>query len=75
MEPTQAPIVFTARVIAVEEKFGQIWKSGVGPEAKFDRPSMGWFIGLSGSYEWLHVGVEKPNVQVGQTATVRISFD
>lgn len=75
MEPTKASIVFKATVVAVEEKFNDRWLHGVGPDAVFAKDSMGWFVGLSGSYEWIHVGRTAPDISVGDTATVRISFE
>ena len=75
MEPAQASLVFRARVIAVEEKYLKRWLGGVGLEAKFADEPRGWYIGLEGSYEFLYAGGNKPNVKVGDIATIRISFD
>ena len=74
MEPTQAAITFVSRVIAVEEKFVKSWLDGIGDQAHFKDESRGWFIGLEGSYEFLYIGNEKPNIKVGDIATVRITF-
>lgn len=74
MEPSQATIVFQAKVVAVEEKFFRRWLGGVGQSASFENETRGWFVGLDGSYEFLHMGKDRPNVNVGDIATVRISF-
>jgi hypothetical protein len=74
MEPPKATIVFTSKVVGLEEKKDKVWVKGLALEAEFTYPSLGWFVGLEGSYEWLHVGPDKPNVSIGDIATVRITF-
>jgi len=36
---------------------------------------LGWFVHFEGSHESLYFGEEKPEAQVGDTATIRISFN
>jgi len=74
LEPPKAQVAFTSRVVGVEEKFDHVWTKGVGNLAEFKDISKGWYVGLEGSHEWLHVGDAKPNVDIGDTATVRITF-
>ncbi len=74
MESPQEPLKFISRVIAIEEKFRDKWIGGVGEEAKFESLSQGWFIGLEGSYEYIYAGTTRPNIKVGDIATIRITF-
>ncbi len=37
-----------------------------------DLVSRGWFVHLSGSYEAIHVGDEKPAFEVGQPVTITL---
>lgn len=36
---------------------------------------LGWFVLFEGSHEYLGLGEDKPEVEVGDTATIRITFN
>jgi hypothetical protein len=41
-------------------------------KAHFDSEDLGWYLLLDGSWEYLHVGDEKPDFTVGQRVVVTI---
>lgn len=53
-------IVIYSQVGKVEERFVQLYRSGVGADAVFEKASQGWFLHLRGSYEALYVGTTEP---------------
>jgi len=75
MESPKAEVAFRAAVVAIEQKFTRRWHGGIGSNAIFSEDSLGWFVGLENSYEFLHVGYEKPNIEIGDIATIRITFN
>lgn len=65
---------FQSRVISISERFKQKWVGGAGKDARFEERSLGWFVGLERSHEVLFIGTEKPDIEVDQTVTVRITI-
>jgi hypothetical protein len=74
MESLTYTLGFRAHVVAVEEKFQRYYEGGLGQEARFSEVSLGWFIGLERSHEWLYAGHTKPPVSIGDEAVIRINF-
>lgn len=74
MEPTKAEIAFSSTVVAIKEHKKEVWLGGVGPEARFQEVSQGWFVGLEGSHEYIKVSNTEPNIAIGDQANVRITF-
>lgn len=78
MEPTETPIESTdrfriySRVAKIHELKSKRWIRGVGKLAEFCEDSMGWYLFLEGSWEGLHVGTERPNLQVGDKVMISI---
>ncbi len=70
----KAAIAFKAKVRNVEEKLVKNWLGGAGENAVFQDRSWGWFVSLEGSHESFHAGYTKPDIEVGDTAIIRISF-
>ena len=68
-------IRFSAKVLAIEEKFRQDYVSGTGADTIYNSVSLGWFVLYEGSYEALFAGTEKPDLAVGDTVTIRIRKD
>lgn len=64
MEPPKKKINLAYTIlttcISVEERFIQVYSSGVGKEAVFEQASTGWWATFEGSYEALYFGEEKP---------------
>lgn len=76
MEPTQAPItryVVHSTVLKVEERKAKLYVSGVGGDAIFNEVSRGWFVWLDGSFEAIHLGLEKPEFEKGDK--VKVTFE
>lgn len=59
-------------VVEVNEIFRKEHVRGAGPEAEFRDVSRGWFAILEGSYEALHLGMEKPELKAGDKIELRI---
>lgn len=74
MESAQAKVryVIPTKVVAVEERFKDVYVSGFGDKAVFERRSLGHFAFLRGSYEALHVGYEKPDLKPGDEIKISI---
>lgn len=75
MESAQAALtryVINSKITSVEEEFQPCWLSGFGSGAIFENRSMGWFVYLEGSYEALHVGKEKPELQKGDRIKITL---
>lgn len=64
--------VINSKVADVKEEFQPCWISGFGKDAVFENRSRGWFIYLEGSYEALHVGKEKPELQKGDRIKITL---
>ena len=63
---------FKTKVQKVErmQKLAKAWHDG--EEIKTEYQDLGWYVLLEGSNECLHVGMEKPELEVGQSVTVAI---
>jgi hypothetical protein len=59
--------------ILVEERYGQTWLSGVGPNAKFANYSDGWFITLASYPSSIFVGNDEPKIKAGDQ--IRITLE
>lgn len=64
--------IINTKIRAVEEEFAPHFISGFGADAKFENRSLGWFIFMDGSYEALHVGKEKPELQKGDRIKITL---
>lgn len=64
-------VIYT-KIVEVEEHFVPAYISGFGAEAVFENRSKGWFLYLEGSYEALHVGKEKPELQKGDRIKITL---
>jgi ribosomal protein L21E len=51
-------------------RMARAWK--VGDEVHTEMEDQGWSVLLEGSWEWLHIGTEKPDLEVGQKVIVTI---
>ena len=58
-----------AKVVKVEEKFEILRTEHNGDQRK---RSMGWFILLEGSWEYLHIGYSKPELSPGDRINITI---
>lgn len=72
-------VSFKAPVVSVEHKQPLLRSErtrAIGPDGKPEvrelRQDLGWFIRLEGSWESIHVGMEKPDLQVGQMMHVTL---
>ena len=76
MEPVKAEInerfIIHTSVIAIEERKDHKYVSGFGPDTVFADVSRGYFVTLEGSYESLGVGMEKPDLRVGDKMKITI---
>jgi len=61
-----------SRVTKIHELKSKRWIRGAGNSAEFREESMGWYLFLEGSWEGLHVGTERPNLQVGDKVMISI---
>lgn len=59
-------------ITAIEERKDRRYLSGIGDEAVFTDISLGWFLFLTGSHEAIHVGMEKPDLRVGDKMKITI---
>jgi hypothetical protein len=67
-------IQFKSKIKKIEHKtrIKSAWKEG--DEIKTEEESLGWFMLLNGSWEYLHVGYEKPTgFEVGDAVVVTIA--
>lgn len=48
------------------------WVGGHGDEAKFIEIPEGWFVVFNDSFEALHVGSDKPDLEVGDRVIITI---
>lgn len=74
--------VFTAKVIAVEEKTRALAAVLKGhrvdehgqkfPVWEVPRESIGWFVSMEGSRESLFVGTDRPDLEAGHTLEVTL---
>lgn len=71
-QPTRMRYIINSTVRGVTEEFYEKYISGFGDSAVFERTSKGWFIFLSGSYEKLHLGFDKPDIKVGDKVKITI---
>lgn len=67
-------VKFSSVVTALSEKHDKHYMRGVGKEAEFRQTSRGWFVKLANSYESLFIGLEKPNIKIGDIATITFEF-
>lgn len=65
-------IIIPTTITAIEEHKQQDYVSGVGDSATFKERSLGWFLFLQGSHEAIHVGMEKPDLRVGDKMKITI---
>lgn len=74
MEPVEATLAYTikTKVQHIEERFKDVYVSGVGKDAIFSKSCMGWFIGFEGSHELLHMGYDRPQLWIGDTVEITI---
>ena len=45
----------------IEERTRNVWVGGTGPDAKFEKESLGWFVHIRGSREALYIGEVQPD--------------
>lgn len=64
--------VILSSVSAIEDHKQQVYVSGAGESAVFSETSLGWFLYLAGSHEAIHVGMEKPDLLVGDKMKITI---
>ena len=65
---------FTAPVRSIAEHTARQYVSGFGDNVVFQEISLGWFILLSGSWESIFVGMEKPDdLKVGDVIDVTLA--
>lgn len=57
----------------IEQRFQKLWVSGLGQEAVFRQEDLGWWMTLTGSYESVYVGHEKPD-GINSGDEIEISF-
>lgn len=62
-----------AKVIDVRERTIKKWKCGVKDDAQFVEQNLGYYALFEGSFEAIHLGMEPPALQVGDT--VKITFE
>lgn len=64
------------RVARVEEKFLTIYQNleeaKTESQVEKERQSIGWFIRMEGSSEYLHLGAEKPELEAGDKVEIMI---
>jgi len=60
-------------VLSVEEGFKTHHISGSGPDAVFEKESLGWFVHFEGSYEAIYLGDSRPNFNPGDK--VKVTFE
>lgn len=70
----QVRIPTHVKSVAEEKRLVNCYKSENG-EATSTYESLGWFVLFDGSHEKLFLGHEKPNIKVGQKATIQITFE
>lgn len=61
-----------ATITAIEERKSRDYVSGVGETAVFQEISLGWSLFLTGSHEAIHVGMDKPDLKVGDKMKITI---
>lgn len=70
--------VIPAKIAKIEQKSEAVAAvpNGKNEQGKIiyniERQDLGWFILMEGSHEYLFLGKEKPDLQVGQEVTIRI---
>lgn len=64
--------IFYTTVIEVFEKFQPVYQGGIGDDSIFKDKSMGWFIHFVGSWEALHVGPDKPDMEKGDKVKITL---
>jgi hypothetical protein len=64
--------VVYARVERLEERFRQVYVSGMGDATVFKNESLGWYAHFAGSWESVYFGAAKPAFEAGDT--MRITF-
>lgn len=72
MESVKTKIRFHAYVNKIEEKFVRTWVEGIGDKAEFKDVSIGWYLHLSGSWESIYIGKEKPSMVQGDQMIVTL---
>jgi hypothetical protein len=73
MSRERSVIKFYSTVKKVEHKRRILrgWKD-VNDKEQFEYEDMGWYLLLDGSWEYLHVGKDRPDFEVGQRVEVTI---
>lgn len=61
-----------SRVAKIHELKSKRWVRGAGNSAEFREESLGWYFFLEGSWEGLHVGTTRPNLEVGDKVVISI---
>lgn len=61
------------RVKKVEQKkrLSRAWKDSTG-QTQTEEEDLGWAVLFEGSLEWLFIGHEKPDLEVGDPVTITI---
>jgi hypothetical protein len=61
----------TVKKLENKTRVARAWRDG--DDIKTERESLGWAILLDGSTEWLFVGADKPDLEVGDHVAVTIA--
>jgi hypothetical protein len=74
MESAQAQVRYVTYTKVTEVTFRQrqSYKDGVGAAATFEEIPLGWFVYMEGSYEALHVGMDKPDLEPGDKIKITV---
>jgi hypothetical protein len=60
------------RVQRVWERKRRVYVEGFGEKAQFREETMGWYAHLGGSYESIHLGDEKPELEPGDVMKITL---
>lgn len=66
-------IVVYTTINKLERKTERIYVRGFGDTAEFTNRDMGWFMHLTGSKEWIHIGFDDPGFKPGQK--LKVTFE
>lgn len=74
MESVESALTYVikTKVTHIEERWQDVYVSGIGKDATFSKSSMGWFVGFDGSHELLQLGYERPQLYLGDLVEISI---